>query len=243
MEGFFTEKLNTNGNNTELPTNCEQIDLTLKLSPCGQNAEERWVTMAEEKAKSTVANMAAEGEQSLMRFGDLQTMRRVRTGKRLVLQKQRRAAAKADKSKLKTVANPEGGASSANIQTSSKQENNSMVSHKAIMHKEMKQSSSNSSKLEKPAAKKLKRVNTMDILREMPCVSVTGDGPNGKRIEGVVYNYKYCGGSQVYVVCFCHGSFLSPAEFVMHAGGNQVANPMKHITLCSRSFCINDNAD
>lgn len=60
---FFTEEPNN--------TNYEQIDLTLRLSPYGSVP-------------------AAEGEKGLVRFGDLQTMRRVRSGKRLVLEKQRR---------------------------------------------------------------------------------------------------------------------------------------------------------
>lgn len=94
----------------------EEIDLTLKLSPCGQNAA--WLTRssssmgAGEKGNDSVENGAkvgpinvpwmdrscslpAEVEKGLMRFGHLQTMRRVSTGKRLLLEKQRRAAAAA----------------------------------------------------------------------------------------------------------------------------------------------------
>lgn len=96
-------------------------------------------------------------------------------------------------------------------------------------------------KLESPA-KKFKHMNpylikgdAMNILRRMPSVTTTGDGPKGKRTEGLLYEYK---GGQVSIVCVCHGTFLSPAEFVMHAGGNKVADPMKHITLSSDSFYI-----
>jgi hypothetical protein len=58
-------------------------------------------------------------------------------------------------------------------------------------------------------------------------------GPNGKRIEGFLYKYR---SGEVCIVCVCHGSFLTPKEFVMHAGGKEVANPMKHITVFPVSF-------
>lgn len=68
-----------------------------------------------------------------------------------------------------------------------------------------------------------------NVLENMPCVSTKGDGPNGKRIEGFLYRYKK--GEEVRIVCVCHGSFLSPAEFVKHAGGGDVAHPLKHIVV------------
>ncbi|XP_031248180.1 uncharacterized protein LOC116105958 isoform X2 [Pistacia vera] len=72
--------------------------------------------------------------------------------------------------------------------------------------------------------------NGIDVMRQMPSVTTTGDGPNGKRIEGFLYTYTK---GHVSIVCVCHGSFLSPAEFVKHAGGKDVPNPMKHITVYS----------
>ncbi|XVF14404.1 hypothetical protein REPUB_Repub09cG0056000 [Reevesia pubescens] len=78
------------------------------------------------------------------------------------------------------------------------------------------------------AEKKVKEV-VRNILEDMPCVSTTGDGPNGKRIEGLLYRYRK--GEEVRIVCVCHGSFLSPAEFVKHAGGSDVAHPLKHIVV------------
>lgn len=69
-------------------------------------------------------------------------------------------------------------------------------------------------------------VNPME---DMPCVFTTGDGPNGKRIDGILY--KYGKGEEVRIMCVCHGSFLSPAEFVKHAGGSDVAHPLKHIVV------------
>ncbi|XP_057461980.1 ninja-family protein AFP2-like isoform X1 [Actinidia eriantha] len=63
----------------------------------------------------------------------------------------------------------------------------------------------------------------------MPCVFTQGDGPNGRRIDGILY--KYGKGEEVRIMCVCHGSFLSPAEFVKHAGGTDVAHPLKHIVI------------
>ncbi|XP_022739303.1 ninja-family protein AFP3-like isoform X2 [Durio zibethinus] len=78
------------------------------------------------------------------------------------------------------------------------------------------------------AEKRVKEV-VRNILEDMPCVSTTGDGPSGKRIEGFLYRYRK--GEEVRIVCVCHGSFLSPAEFVKHAGGGDVAHPLKHIVV------------
>lgn len=63
----------------------------------------------------------------------------------------------------------------------------------------------------------------------MPCVSTMGKGPNGKKIEGFLYRYQK--GEEVKIMCVCHGNFLSPAEFVKHAGGGDVANPLKQIVV------------
>ncbi|XP_010939184.1 ninja-family protein AFP3 [Elaeis guineensis] len=68
-----------------------------------------------------------------------------------------------------------------------------------------------------------------NMMEEMPCVSTRGEGPNGRRIEGFLYKYKK--GEEVRIVCVCHGSFLTPAEFVRHAGGGDVAHPLRHIVV------------
>lgn len=73
-----------------------------------------------------------------------------------------------------------------------------------------------------------------DVLEGMPSVSAKGDGPNGKRVEGFLYRYRK--GEEVRIVCVCHGNFLSPAEFVKHAGGGDVAHPLKHIVVKPSSF-------
>ncbi|ESQ49897.1 hypothetical protein EUTSA_v10021165mg [Eutrema salsugineum] len=81
-----------------------------------------------------------------------------------------------------------------------------------------------------------------NILEDMPCVSTRDVGADGKRVEGFLYWY---GGNkeEVKIVCVCHGSFLSPAEFVRHGGGtvspvsdegggDDVAiNPLRHIVV------------
>ncbi|MFS8020837.1 putative ethylene-responsive binding factor-associated repression, Ninja family [Helianthus anomalus] len=64
---------------------------------------------------------------------------------------------------------------------------------------------------------------------DMPCVFTQGDGPSGRRIEGILY--KYGKGEEVKIMCVCHGSFLTPAEFVRHAGGTDVVHPLKHIVV------------
>ncbi|KAK7273315.1 hypothetical protein RIF29_14364 [Crotalaria pallida] len=75
-----------------------------------------------------------------------------------------------------------------------------------------------------------KTKNTVrNLLEDMPCVSTKGDGPNGKKVEGFLYRYGK--GEEVRIVCVCHGSFLTPAEFVKHAGGSDVTNPLKHIVV------------
>ncbi|ONK60354.1 uncharacterized protein A4U43_C08F17380 [Asparagus officinalis] len=66
-------------------------------------------------------------------------------------------------------------------------------------------------------------------MEEMPCVSTTGNSPNGKRVEGFLYKYRK--GEEVRIVCVCHGSFLTPAEFVRHAGLGDVDHPLRHIVV------------
>lgn len=87
---------------------------------------------------------------------------------------------------------------------------------------------------EEPPKKIARRASGMkemerNMMEEMPCVSTRGEGPNGRRIEGFLYKYRK--GEEVRIVCVCHGSFLTPAEFVRHAGGGDVAHPLKHIVV------------
>ncbi|CAK9172735.1 unnamed protein product [Ilex paraguariensis] len=55
----------------------------------------------------------------------------------------------------------------------------------------------------------------------LPWVSTTGPGPNGRTISGVTYR---CSATQIRIVCACHGLHMSPEEFVAHAG-EKITNP------------------
>lgn len=62
---------------------------------------------------------------------------------------------------------------------------------------------------------------------QLPWVQCTGAGPNGKTICGALYSHH----KVIKIVCKCHGNHMTPAEFVAHAGGVDVANPEKAITV------------
>ncbi|KAL6555641.1 hypothetical protein OROHE_007313 [Orobanche hederae] len=68
---------------------------------------------------------------------------------------------------------------------------------------------------------------------KMPCVSTTGNGPNGRTVRGFLYKYTK---TEVSIVCVCHGSSFSPAGFVEHAGGVDISHPLKHITIVPTAF-------
>ncbi|XP_077229610.1 uncharacterized protein LOC143862446 [Tasmannia lanceolata] len=70
-------------------------------------------------------------------------------------------------------------------------------------------------------------------LTQMPCVSTTGNGPNGKTITGFLYRYTK---TEVSIVCVCHGRSFSPEEFVKHAGGTDISHPLKHILVVPSTF-------
>ncbi|XP_058180748.1 ninja-family protein 1-like [Rhododendron vialii] len=72
-----------------------------------------------------------------------------------------------------------------------------------------------------------------ELFTQMPSVITTGNGPEGRKIEGFLFRYLE---TTVRIVCVCHGSFLSPEDFVKHAGGGEVRNPMKHITVLASPF-------
>ncbi|KAG6777611.1 hypothetical protein POTOM_017436 [Populus tomentosa] len=76
-----------------------------------------------------------------------------------------------------------------------------------------------------------------NVLEDMPYVSTKGVGPNRKQIEGFLYQYRK--GEEVRIVCVCHGSFLSAAEFVKHAGDGDVEQPLKHIVVNPPPFFFN----
>ncbi|XP_019448897.1 PREDICTED: ninja-family protein AFP3-like isoform X2 [Lupinus angustifolius] len=72
---------------------------------------------------------------------------------------------------------------------------------------------------------------TSSSLPQMPYVSTTGQ--NGKTVNGFLYKYSK---SEVSIVCVCHGSTFSPAEFVHHAGGIDISHPLKHIRVIPSPF-------
>jgi hypothetical protein len=49
---------------------------------------------------------------------------------------------------------------------------------------------------------------------DLPWVSTTGTGPNGRTISVVTYNF---GKNEVKIVCACHGTHMTPEEFIRHA--------------------------
>ncbi|XP_037492782.1 uncharacterized protein LOC119371070 [Jatropha curcas] len=53
----------------------------------------------------------------------------------------------------------------------------------------------------------------------LPWVSTKGSGPKGRTIYGVTYGYSE---TQIKIVCACHGSHMSPEEFVRHASEENV---------------------
>ncbi|THU46571.1 hypothetical protein C4D60_Mb09t06340 [Musa balbisiana] len=75
-----------------------------------------------------------------------------------------------------------------------------------------------------------------NMMENMPFVSTRGDGPNGRRIEGLLYRYKK--GEDVRIVCVCHGSFLTPAEFVKHAGEE---DPLKKVADATTDASLRRN--
>ncbi|CAN7010160.1 hypothetical protein IGI04_011626 [Brassica rapa subsp. trilocularis] len=68
---------------------------------------------------------------------------------------------------------------------------------------------------------------------KMPCVTSTGNGPDGKTVNGFLYRYSK---SEISIICVCHGTSFSPAEFILHAGGTHVPNPLRHITVVPSTF-------
>ncbi|XP_048443646.1 ninja-family protein 6-like [Pyrus x bretschneideri] len=62
-------------------------------------------------------------------------------------------------------------------------------------------------------------------------VSLRTTGVGGRQIKGILYARD----GEVNILCVCHGLFHSPAQFVKHAGGEEVENPLRHIIVCPSS--------
>ncbi|GAB2228662.1 hypothetical protein Droror1_Dr00022785 [Drosera rotundifolia] len=69
----------------------------------------------------------------------------------------------------------------------------------------------------------------MLALSKMPCVYTKGYGAKGKKVHGFLYRYRK--GEEVRILCACHGSFFTPAEFIKHAGGGDVEHPLRQIVV------------
>ncbi|KAI3678688.1 hypothetical protein L6452_37989 [Arctium lappa] len=89
------------------------------------------------------------------------------------------------------------------------------------------------SSLTNPPSKLDSATQQTSSLTRMPYVSTTGNGPNGKTVSGFLYRYTK---NEVSIVCVCHGQLFSPAGFVEHAGGVDIAHPLKHITISPTAF-------
>ncbi|XP_059639489.1 ninja-family protein 6-like [Cornus florida] len=90
-----------------------------------------------------------------------------------------------------------------------------------------------SKKNKPPCSKGMGHDGVEAIMKQMPGVTTTGDGPNGRTIQGFLYR---CAKEKVNIVCNCHAQCHSPAEFVKHAGGSDMVNPMKRINVLPKSF-------
>lgn len=64
-----------------------------------------------------------------------------------------------------------------------------------------------------------------ELMEEMPGVCTVG---LPRTAEGLLYRYKEEEGDVV-IACLCHGLFLSPEEFLKHAGAVNVENATHRI--------------
>ncbi|KAH0770028.1 hypothetical protein KY290_014009 [Solanum tuberosum] len=72
------------------------------------------------------------------------------------------------------------------------------------------------------------------MLNHMTFVFTRGEGQNGKKTEGLLYSFKKK--NEVEIVCLCHGDLLNAVEFVEHAGGGYVVNPLNHIFIYEKQI-------
>ncbi|GAU30792.1 hypothetical protein TSUD_355180 [Trifolium subterraneum] len=110
-------------------------------------------------------------------------------------------------------------------------------SHPIRNHNNVKESQTHPYNMQKNPMKHNAQPTTVPMkkpLPQMPYVSTKGNGPNGKTVNGFLYTYSKC--DEVSIVCVCHGSTFSPAEFVQHAGGTDITHPLRHITVNSSAF-------
>ncbi|KAK9053550.1 hypothetical protein SSX86_024624 [Deinandra increscens subsp. villosa] len=103
----------------------------------------------------------------------------------------------------------------------------------SILSERSPHESSVSNPLCKPDQATIQKRQSASFLARMPYVSTTGNGPNGKTVSGFLYRYTK---NEVSIVCVCHGHSFTPAAFVEHAGGVDIAHPLRHITIFLTAF-------
>ncbi|KAG8366449.1 hypothetical protein BUALT_Bualt17G0081100 [Buddleja alternifolia] len=136
----------------------------------------------------------------------------------------------------KTLQGSSGEVSPASIQ-SLQEGSNQDIGPKAREHTRRTSGPDMESPSKRPETSKIRvREAGTNSLEDMPCVFTKGDGPNGRRVDGILY--KYGKGEEVRIMCVCHGTFHSPAEFVKHAGGTDMDNPLKHIVVNPNSSAM-----
>ncbi|XP_049375060.1 ninja-family protein AFP3-like [Solanum verrucosum] len=67
------------------------------------------------------------------------------------------------------------------------------------------------------------------MLNHMTFVFTRGEGPNGKKIEGLLYSCK--NKDEAEKVGLCHGDLLNAVEFVEHTDGGYVEHPLNYIFI------------
>lgn len=103
----------------------------------------------------------------------------------------------------------------------------------AVVVETQEWSSSVAKETGKPPKPRPKGNGSMPPFAQMPCVTSTGNGPHGKTVNGFLHRYTK---SEISIICVCHGTSFSPAEFIIHAGGTNVSHPLRHITVVPSKF-------
>ncbi|XP_033147306.1 ninja-family protein AFP3 [Brassica rapa] len=103
----------------------------------------------------------------------------------------------------------------------------------AVVVETQEWSSSVAKETGKPPKPRPKGNGSMPPFAQMPCVTSTGNGPQGKTVNGFLHRYTK---SEISIICVCHGTSFSPAEFIIHAGGTNGSHPLRHITVVPSKF-------
>uniref|UniRef100_A0A6V7QTZ5 Ninja-family protein n=1 Tax=Ananas comosus var. bracteatus TaxID=296719 RepID=A0A6V7QTZ5_ANACO len=127
----------------------------------------------------------------------------------------------------------DAGPSSAAQAEEENKGNNTTLKQKEAANEPALESTSHISSFIKPGIAANLKFGGSGSRPDLPWVSTTGPGPNGKTISGVTYKYNE---NQVKIVCACHATHMSPEEFVKHAstdGPNQEDNNNNNMNAAS----------